>query len=545
MESIYTSMKKPILLGLLLSSWMTSIVMAQNGIPRPKLTVGIVVDQMRYDYLYRFYDNFGEGGFKRLMKGANFHNTFISHLPAFTAPGHAAIYTGSVPALNGIVANDWIDNNSMKKVYCVEDKSVKSVGSVSDAGQMSPRNLIASTITDEFVLATNHKSRSFGISIKDRGAILPGGHLGQAYWYDSEIGGFITSSFYRDKAPDWLTKFNDSKPVDRYFADDWFLYLAASKYSASRIDSNVYEGFYKQGGNTFPHKLSHFRGMENDAIKVTPFGNTLSIDFAKLLIREEKLGMDQPDFLALSLSSTDYIGHVFGPQSMEIEDTYIRLDRDLSRFFGFLDSLYGDQAYTVFLTADHGAAHNALYLKDLGMHAGEFWEKEEKEYLFGQLDRKFGGHDFFRDVINYAIYLDESKMGEVDPEDVRAFIVDLYSRDERMTFALDMHEPEDWMLPSPIREMVHNHFYSKRCGDVLLIPSPQYYAAYYTTGTVHGTWNPYDTHIPFLMYGMGVAEGRDIYEQTYMMDIAPTISNLLKIQVPNACIGKSKYQLIK
>ncbi len=538
-------MKKLLFLLLLLSPLAGTRSQAQTQLDRPRLTVGIVIDQMRYDYLYRFYDNYGEGGFKRLMKGVNFHNTYIDHIPSFTAPGHASIYTGSVPALNGIVANDWIENSTMEKVYCVEDKTVKSVGSISDNGLMSPKNLVASTIADELRLATNLKSRCFGVSIKDRGAILPGGHLGQAYWYDSEIGGFITSTFYRNDLPKWAQRFNNSEPVRRYFKQDWNLFLDASKYSASRIDSSRYEGFYKQGGNTFPHKLGNLTGVENDVIKFTPYGNTMSMDFAKQLILNEKLGSAEPDFLALSLSSTDYIGHVFGPQSMEIEDTYIRLDRELEKFFAFLDSLYTKNGYTVFLTADHGAAHNALYLKDMGMSAGQFWEKEEKEYLFLQLDKKFGRHDFFKEVINYSLYLDESKMQDLDEEEVREFVVELYKKDERFAFALDLHEPEDWVAPKPIRELVMNHYYSKRCGDVLLIPNPQYYAAYYETGTVHGTWHTYDTHIPFLMFGKGVKGKQDIYERTYMTDIAPTLSNLLKIQVPNACIGHSKYGLIK
>lgn len=509
---------------------------------RPPLVVGIVVDQMRYDYLYKFARNYGEDGFNRLLnRGANFRKAYVPYVPSYTAPGHACIYTGSVPALHGIVGNDWIERNTGKEVYCVSDESVRPVGSSSDAGKMSPRNLKSSTITDEYLLGSNFEARAFGVSIKDRGAILPAGHLGKAFWYDPSVAGFISSSFYYDILPRWAQKFNEDKLVDKYYDMGWNLLLDKNKYYASRPDDNQWEGIPNDGTSTFPHELKKYKGVSNDIIRVTPYGNTMTLEFAKSIIENEKLGSaGHTDFLAVSLSSTDYIGHMFGPQSLEIEDTYIRLDRDLEAFFQYLDKTVGKDNYVVFLTADHGAAHNAGYLDSLGMTAGYFWQKEEYDNLKKALDKEFGRHDFFEAIINYCVHLDETKFGDLDADEVYEFITEFYEKDERVTFALNLHESEAWIAPQRVREMVMNNVYKKRSGDIMLLTTPQYYSGYAKTGTTHGTWNPYDTHIPLLFYGHGIP-AVTVYDEVLMTDIAPTVADILSVQEPNAAIGKSLY----
>ncbi len=537
MKSVYA-----IIISILLST----LTYAQKTLERPKLVVGIVVDQMRYDYLYRFHDNYSEGGFKRLMKqGTNFRKAYIPYIPTFTAVGHTCIYTGSVPALTGIIANDWIERNTNTKMYCTQDDNESTVGSSSDAGQMSPRNLIASTITDEYLLGTNFNSRAYGVSIKDRGAILPAGHLGKAFWFDGSDGSFVSSTYYMDELPTWVEEYNASNVVDKYYSLNWDLFLPEEKYTASRSDDSKYEGFHKDGLNTFPHDLTKYIGEDKGIIKATPYGNRMTLQFSKKLIAEENLGQDgHNDILAVSLSSTDYIGHIFGPQSLEVEDAYIRLDRDLADFFDYLDKTIGKDDYVVFLTADHGVAHNAGYADSIGLPAGYLWEQKEYDNLVALLKAKFGRSDFLLGFKNYSVHLDESKFGRLDEDAIYDYIIKHYQTAEDISFALNLHEPEEWILPVKLSEMVTNHIYRKRAGDILVIPAPQHYAAYLETGTTHGVWNPYDTHIPLLFMGKDIEPG-EVTAEVYMTDIAPTLADILYLQEPNASIGKSLYMYLK
>ncbi|MBI3883925.1 MAG: alkaline phosphatase family protein, partial [Sphingobacteriales bacterium] len=344
----------------------TSVVKSQTAQLRkpaqPKLVVGLVIDQMRWDYLYRFNDLYTNDGFKRLLQqGFSCENTLIPYVPTYTAPGHTCIYTGSVPAIHGIVGNNWFDRTQNANMYCTEDSTVTTVGSNTKAGKMSPGNLWTTTITDELRLSNNFKSRVVGIALKDRGAILPAGHSANAaYWYDDKAGKWITSSHYIKQLPAWLDSFNAKALPDVYMQQDWNTLLPIEKYDLSSADNKPYEGNIKgENTPTFPHKLSLIGNDKYEAFKTTPFANTYTFDLAKATIQNEKLGATNgiTDFLAVSISSTDYIGHTFGPNSIEAEDTYLRLDRDIASFLQYLDGTIGKGNYLLFLTADHGVAH--------------------------------------------------------------------------------------------------------------------------------------------------------------------------------------------
>src|SRR6201996_7538512 len=291
---------------------------ATNILPRPKLVVGIVVDQMRWDYLYRFYERYQDNGFKRLLnEGFSCENTQVDYIPTFTAPGHTCIYTGSVPALHGIAGNDFIVQATGKSMYCTDDSTVTSVGATSIAGKMSPRNLLTTTVTDELRLATNFKSKVIGIALKDRGGILPAGHTANAaYWFDDKSGNWITSTYYMQELPQWVKDFNDQKLPETYLKTDWTPAYPIDSYVQSTPDiSPRYEGKFK-GTDTpsLPVKTSGLYKNNLGLIRSTPFGNTLTLDMAIAAINGEKLGQgDQTDFLAVSFSSTDYVGHQFGP----------------------------------------------------------------------------------------------------------------------------------------------------------------------------------------------------------------------------------------
>ena len=319
---------------------------AHSQLNEPKLVVGIIVDQMSYEYLYRFYNHFGDGGFKRMMQeGTHARNMHYNYVPTYTGPGHASVYTGTTPANHGIVGNDWYDYAKDKELNCVYDKDAKTVGSKSNRGEFSPNRLKVTTITDQLKL-TKSGSKVVSVSIKNRGAILPGGHLSDGtYWYDDTNGTFVTSTFFKDKLPTWVEKFNKNSRADEYASSVWNTYFDINTYKESIADDNPYEHLLGTSKTpTFPYDLKNISTKENrfSLMLSTPFGNSILNDFAIEALEKEQLGKDAiTDFLAISFSSPDLIGHSFGPQSKEIQDTYIRLDRELERLFAALDKEVG------------------------------------------------------------------------------------------------------------------------------------------------------------------------------------------------------------
>ena len=528
----------------------TAITAYSQQMQRPKLVVGIVVDQMRWDYLYRYYSRYAaNGGFKRLMnKGFNCNNTLIPFTPTYTACGHAGIYTGSVPAIHGITGNNWFDNDKQQFVYCTDDSSVSTVGSANKtAGKMSPVNLFTTTICDELKLATNFKSKVVGIALKDRGGILPAGHSANAaYWYDSNSGDWITSTYYMGALPDWVNDFNKKKLVDQYYLKGWNTLYPINTYVQSTLDENNYE--VKTLGKNFPYTLSSFAGKNYNLITGTPYGNTLTTQFSKAAIEKEQLGSDSiTDFLAISYSSTDYIGHSFGPNSIEIEDTYLRLDQELAELMDYLDKIVGQDQYLLFLSADHGAAHNPKFLKDNKIPAGNLDVLKLVESLNIGLKAKFGENDLVTGIINFQVVLNlpviESntrlKQGEI-----ASWIILYLSKLEPVSQAFSLSELETTVLNSTIKTMITNGYYKKRSGQIQIVYKPQWLEGFENGGTTHGLWNPYDAHIPLIWYGWNIHQGNTNREM-YMTDIAPTLASLLKIQAPNGNIGKSIIEIAR
>jgi predicted AlkP superfamily pyrophosphatase or phosphodiesterase len=526
-----------------------SIAQAGENIQRPKLVVGIVVDQMRWDFLYRYYDRYAaNGGFKRMLnQGFSCENTFIPFTPTVTAPGHTSIYTGTVPAVHGIAGNIWWDNAQKRDVYCTEDKTVKTVGSDNNLGLQSPRNLLVTTICDELRLATNFQSKVIGIAIKDRGAIVTAGHSANAaYWYDSQTGNWITSTYYMNDLPQWVKDLNAKKLVDKYYDNDWHTLYPLHTYMQSTADEKAYEN--KMFGTKLPYDLKKFKAKNYSAIASTPYGNSITIDMAKAAIEGETLGADAiTDFLAVSFSSTDYIGHSFGPNSIEQEDDFLRLDKELGEFLNYLDNKIGKGEYTVFLSADHGVAHVPAFMAENKLPAGKFTEGAMLEQLNQLLKDTFGIDKLVLNISNYQLILNneiikaDKKLNRKDVIDVS---VDFLSKQESVLRAFDLNRIGDVALPSRIRMMIENGYYPPRGGDVQIIFKSNYMENYSPTGTTHGMWNPYDSHIPMLWYGWGIKQGKTNRE-TYMTDIAPTLAALLHIQMPSGSIGNVITEVMK
>ncbi len=507
----------------------------------PKLVVGIVVDQMRPDYLTRFYSRFGEDGFKRLLtKGFRCENAFIPYTPTYTAPGHTCVYTGSVPALHGIVGNNWYDKDKKRVVYCTDDDTAQTVGGKSIAGKMSPRNMWATTITDELRLSTNFKSKVIGIALKDRGAILPAGHSANAaYWFDNATGGWISSTHYMQTLPAWMDALNEKHLPDAYMAKPWNTLLGIETYTQSDADANVYENGAGIGGATFPHRTDTIRADKYENFRTTPYGNTLTVDAAKAAIEGEALGSrGVTDFLAVSFSSTDYIGHAFGPNSIEIEDTYMRLDKDFADFFNYLDAKIGKGQYLVFLTADHAVAHVPGFAKEHKLPAGLSNVTAIKSAVNDALQKEFGVGNLAISVINYQVHLNYEAIAanKLDKSAIKRSIIKTLMTQPGVLRAVDLENLPAASLPHQVEMMLANGYNQKFSGEVQFIYKSGWFDGT-DKGTTHGSWNPYDAHIPLLWYGWNIKPG-STNKEVYMTDIAPTVAALLQIQMPSACIGK-------
>ena len=509
---------------------------------RPRLVVGIVIDQMRWDYLYRYQQRYTEGGFKRLLtEGFSCENTRLPYIPSVTAIGHTCIYTGSVPTIHGIAGNNFYKDG--KKVYCTDDPSVRPVGTTTKSAQMSPCNLWVTTIGDEMKLATNGRSKVVGVSLKDRASILPAGQNPDgAFWFDDQTGNFVTSSYYMDKLPEWVASFNKEKHAAKYLSGKWQTLYPEDSYTESTADATDYEDGIKPGEKALlPLDLpALYKRYGYETIRRTPFGNSLTFDMARAAIKGEHLGEDnETDLLAVSCSSTDYIGHQVGTNAIETEDTYLRLDRDLASFLDYLDRNVGKGNYLVFLTADHGAMNNARFLQDRRIPAGSWSGDETADSLNKRLSEAFATDaKLVREVMNYQVFFDTEKIRELhlDYSSVKQCAVEALLLDPRILYAYDMEKTAISPLPDDVKRRTINGYCHGRSGDVQIVLKSGFYA-HGMKGTDHGTWNPYDTHIPLLFMGWGISPGSTTRE-TEMTDIAATVAALLHVQAPNGCVGK-------
>ncbi|WP_375241909.1 alkaline phosphatase PafA [Lacinutrix sp.] len=509
----------------------------------PKLVVGIVVDQMRYDYLTRFYSKYGNGGFKRLInEGFNCKNNHYNYVPTYTGPGHASIFTGTSPKNHGIIANYWYDKFSKENVYCAGDSTVLAVGSDSKAERMSPHRMKTTTFADENRLFTQMRGKTIGISIKDRGAILPAGHSANAaYWFRGrEEGHFITSTYYMNSLPKWVKDFNASKTAESYLKE-WNTLYDIDTYTESGSDLNTFEGGFKGKDNaTFPYDLAALKDKNKgfDIIKATPYGNSIVTDFAIEAITAEQLGKDNyTDVLTVSFSSPDYVGHNFGVNSKEVEDTYIRLDKDLERLFNALDKKVGVGAYTLFLTADHGAVDVPAFLQTAKIPSGYFDNDAFKNQLNTFLVKEFSASDLIENISNDQIFLNKNRLKQLDLDigDVQYAIVNEIINYKHIDKVFSSETMQNANFTTGIKALLQNGYHQKRSGDVLIVKNPAV-ISYSRKGSTHGSGSNFDTHVPLLFYGNGIKRGSTL-TKTEITDIAPTISALLGISFPNAATG--------
>lgn len=481
---------------------------AGNGSPsfgeQPKLVVGIVVDQMRWEYLSYYYNRFTREGFRRMIdEGYSFDNCLINYIPTVTAIGHASIYTGTTPAFHGICGNTFFIDG--RRTNCCGDSTVATVGTDNKrVGQMSPVNMLASTIGDQLRLFSDFRSKVIGISYKDRSAILPAGHSANAaYWIDPKNCQFVSSTYYMQELPQWAKDVNSQMAANQQLK-----------------------------------KLSVDVGM-------TPLMGALTVDMALAAVKGEQLGQrDVTDMLCVSFSHTDMIGHKYSPKSPQTDEVYLELDKELGRFLRSLDELVGKDNYVVFLSADHGAAHNLQYLEDHHFHAGKWQSHIIRKELDQFLTNRFGNsRPLILGILDYRIYLDKISIREqgLDYQSVKDAIVEYLQQVPHLSFVVDCEKLGTAPVPSVLRERMLLGYNFHRSGEIFFVTEPDYYEFgpwSSPTGTTHGEWNPYDSHIPLLFYGWHVPHGSHAQE-VHIIDIAPTVCSLIHIQQPNACVGNS------
>ena len=466
-------------------------------IERPKLVVGLVVDQMRWDYLYYYYEDFVDGGLRRLVdEGFDCANTMINYVPTVTAIGHTSVYTGSTPAVHGICGNDFYDHARKSWQYCCGDPTVESVGSTSKAGKMSPRNMLGNTIGDQLRLSNDFRSRVFGVALKDRAAILPAGHSANAaYWYDKSTGGFISSTYYMQELPKWVQDFNRKNAVS-------------------------------------PDK----------DLKLMPEGVTATFKMAEAILENERLGQgDVTDMLCVSISSTDAIAHQYGTRGDLTKQAYRQLDLELAHFLSVLDSKFGRGNYLLFLTADHGGAHNPNFMRDHKLPADGWNASGTVKAINERLAAKYGVERLA--VGNYGdfIFLNHARLDSagISLQEAKDEAIAVAMQNEKLLYVVDCAHAATAPVPQLIRERIVNGYNRMRSGDIYCLPRSQMFSWEFGKdyiGTTHSEWNPYDSHIPLTFFGWHIQHG-ETSVPTRIVDIAPTVCAMLHIQMPNSCIG--------
>ncbi|MFY0652725.1 MAG: alkaline phosphatase family protein [Cyclobacteriaceae bacterium] len=520
-------------------------------IERPKLVVGIVVDQMRQEYLFRFYEKFGSNGFKRLMdKGFMMKNAHFNYIPTKTGPGHTSVYTGTTPRVHGVIGNDWYEKVNGGKMYCAGDSTAVAVGGSPSKGKISSRNMLTTTITDELGLFFQNRSKIVSMSLKDRGAALPAGHNPTgAFWYDSNTGNFMSSSYYVDELPAWLNEFNSKDLPTQYMSGIWETSYPIEEYTESSADDRGNERKYKSKDRpTFPYDLKEMvgDGKPSASLASTPYGNTILKDLAIAALQGEEMGQDEDtDFLAISFSSTDHIGHAFGPYSKEIEDTYVKLDEDLEELFKYLDETVGPYQYNVFLTADHAVADIPAHLSEQNYPVDYFPNGDFEKALNEVLTDEFGESNFISSISNEQIYLNKMaiKAASADIEKVKTTTLEVLNSTYGIASAYDAEYINNYSGSNYELKLLAAGYNAQRSGDILYIMNPGWLGeGNKNDGTTHGSHYTYDTHVPMLFYGAKITTGSSVQYHP-ITDIAPTLSMLLNIKLPSGATGQPIEEL--
>ena len=519
---------------------------------KPRLIVTIVIDQLRYDYIYRFWDKFTEGGIKKLVQEGTFcKNAEYNYLLNETSVGHATLSTGSYPSHHGIIADNWYVSLRDEIVYCVGDNRVSAVGGSDESGRFSPANLLASTIGDELQLSNNFKSKVIGIALDNEAAILSAGHSADyAFWYDTQTGTWITSTWYTDSLPGWVNRFNDKKLPNIYLDRTWETMLPLASYTENWPDTNDLEpGF--NGRNYFPYDLNKLSRVNRNArdyefLKYTPFGNVLTEDFAIAAIMNNSLGMDEfTDILTIGFSANEYIGRKFGSHSVEMEDAILRLDSQIAHFLSFIDTYIGKENTLVIFTADHGLTYYPGYLSSHRIPSGEFNPKSAMYLLSSYLNIVYGKGNWLRYYYAQQLYLNHELIedSKIDLEEIQNRAARFMIQFEGVSNAITSTTLQTSTFYEGVFRKIQNGFHQKRSGDVIINLSPGWVEKDDPSASYHSSYIA-DNHVPLIWYGWKIKRST-INRPVNMIDVVPTLSSFLDISRPNASTGEIILELVE
>ncbi|HEC41589.1 MAG TPA: alkaline phosphatase family protein [Bacteroides sp.] len=517
---------------------------------KPKLIVNIVVDQMRYDFIHRYWDKFGEGGIRKLVGSGTFcKNASYNYLINETAVGHSTIATGALPSNHGIISNNWYNSLRDEVVYCVEDEKVHTVGGSYESGLFSPRNLLASTIGDEINLASNFRSKVVGLALDNSAAILAAGHSADyAFWYDDETGNWVSSSYYVDSLPRWAREFNEKRLPESYLTRTWEPMLPLSEYTESSNDTSAFE-IGLEGRSVFPYdldKLSTPKRNERDygILKYTPFGNVLTRDFATAIVINEEMGKDEfTDYLAIGFSANEYIGKYFGSNSVEVQDAMLRLDREIAHFIDFIDQNVGIQNTLIILTSDHGLAYSPAYLKSKKIPSGDFNPYSSLSLLGSYLNAIYGKGDWIRYYYGQQIYLNHEliESSGISYQEIQERTAQFLIQFEGVSNAVTSYTLQTSNFSEGIFHKMQNGYHQKRSGDVIINLAPGWIEK--INGDSYHSSYLGDNHVPLIWYGWKIKRST-LTSPVKMIDIAPTISYFLDIARPNVSTGDIILELV-
>ena len=536
---------------------------------KPKLILQITVDQLRGDLLSRYYNRLGKGGFRYLLDaGTVYSNAHHRHANNETIVGHTTLATGADPAEHGMVGNVWLDRATGELTYNVEDfrypllskgagvdkkSEIDYTQKTARSNGRSPSRILVSTFSDELALLQGGKSKVFGISVKDRGAISMAGHTGKAFWFSKKSGEFITSSFYYDRIPEWVADWNAGKPADKYAGTSWTLLHDQSTYLFGMADNRPFETALPGYGRTFPHPFGNREGKYfTTLLTISPAGDELTLDFAKALIQNEDLGRDdKPDYLSVSFSSTDYVGHMFGPSSLESEDNILHLDRTLAELFSFVDAQVGLDKTLIVLSADHGGPEAPGYLNELGFEADYIdpatWDKAG---AIETLKKRFGiGEELITKYFHPYVYLNRKVIAEkgLDQAELELAVAEELARFDGVALAVSSSALNVGRVPdTQLIQSILRNYNPNRSGDIYVVFQPNRFINDFgglTVAATHGSPWRYDTYVPIIFAGMGIPAQR-IDRKVHTVDIAPTLSLLVGAKPPTGSFGAPLHEVI-
>ncbi|HLF34075.1 MAG TPA: alkaline phosphatase family protein [Cyclobacteriaceae bacterium] len=536
---------------------------------KPRLILQVTVDQLRGDMPRKYMDRYGEGGFKYLFEnGIHYINAHYAHSNTETGVGHTSLATGAYPSVSGVVGNEWFDVKKGIQVYCVDDdrypvlpfadSSVTVIRPQGEAGTgqsgKSPANILCSTFSDELTLFSAGKSKTFGVSFKDRGAITLAGHTGKAFWFNSQSGDFVTSSYYYPEYPEWVRVWNRKRIADNYLGKKWELMHDQSGYIYGDRDDQPFEVNRTGYGRTFPHAYGNVKGASfYSMVTTSPAGDEILLDFTKALIENENVGDDTvTDFLAVSFSCTDYIGHTFSPSSLEAEDNILRLDRTLAGLFRFIDREIGLGNTLIVLSSDHGAGEAPALAAGFGFPAGHVIAEDLMNRVYENLVEHFGiGKELVRKFQPPHLYLDHDLIGKkkIPIQELNDFLIGQLTDQEGIEMAFAVNSADiTGNANNRISNLVLNNYYPDRSGDIYIVPSPYWTMvwdrksiSYMASG--HGSPWTYDTHVPVIFAGWGI-QGKQISREIHVVDIAPTLSAISGSKYPSGNCGEVLQEVV-